>query len=55
MSDTDLDAAVSEFLETADTVLAEYDQGYMDADAALAVLESRIADLRDAHDETVHQ
>jgi len=40
--------AVSAFLSGADNVYGEYDQGYMDADAALSVLSSRIDDLRDA-------
>lgn len=45
------DEAVEEFLEAADDVLGEYEQGYMDADAALSRLSVRIEDLRDAVDE----
>ena len=40
--------AVATFLSGADDVYDEYDRGYVDADAALAVLSSRIDDLRDA-------
>ncbi|QZP39157.1 hypothetical protein [Halobaculum magnesiiphilum] len=40
--------AVAAFLAGADDVYEEYDQGYMDADAALSILSSRIDDLRDA-------
>jgi hypothetical protein len=43
----DLDDAVAEFLEEADAVYGEYDQGYMDADAALSLLSSRIEELRE--------
>lgn len=54
MSDSDeMDAAemheaVAEFLSGADDVYGEYDQGYMDADAALSLLSGRIDDLREA-------
>lgn len=46
----ELNEAVAAFLAGADSVYGEYDQGYMDADAALSVLSSRIDDLRDAAD-----
>ena len=42
------DEAVADFLDDADTVLSEYDQGYMDADAALSRLTVGIDDLRAA-------
>lgn len=42
----ELEASVEEFLDDADHVLSEYEQGYMDADAALSVLEGHIDDLR---------
>ena len=44
------DEAVADFLDDADTVLSEYDQGYMDADAALTRLISSIDDLRAARE-----
>lgn len=47
MSDDETEAAVEEFLAAADTVYGEYDQGYMDADAALSLLETRIETLRE--------
>ncbi|MEZ3115120.1 hypothetical protein RYH80_04195 [Halobaculum sp. MBLA0147] len=47
----ELDDAVTAFLDEADAVYAEYDQGYMDADAALSRLESAIDDLHEAHEE----
>ncbi|MFC6785943.1 hypothetical protein ACFQFH_08555 [Halobaculum halobium] len=42
--------AASAFIASADDVYDDYDRGYVDADAALAVLSSRIDDLRDAVD-----
>ena len=45
------DEAVEAFLAAADDVLGEYEQGYMDADAALSRLEVEIEDLRDAYGE----
>ena len=46
---SELDDAVERFLDDADTVFGEYDQGYMDADAALSLLRSQIEDLEDEH------
>lgn len=48
---TDTEEAVETFLTEADTVYGEYEQGYMDADAALARLESALSELRDATEE----
>lgn len=45
---TDLEDAVSEFLREADAVYEDYERGYVDADAALATLESHIEELTDA-------
>ncbi|QLG62374.1 hypothetical protein [Halorarum salinum] len=42
------DEAVEAFLAEADDVLGEYEQGYMDADAALSRLSNAVEDLRDA-------
>ena len=42
------EAAVETFLAAADDVLDEYEQGYMDADAALAQLEMHIEQLRES-------
>ncbi|MFC7070258.1 hypothetical protein [Halobaculum lipolyticum] len=41
---------VATFLGEADDVYDEYDKGYVDADAALSVLASSLADLRAAAD-----
>ena len=49
MSD-DLETAVETFLSEAETVFGEYEQGYMDADAALSRIEASLEPLRDAHD-----
>jgi hypothetical protein len=43
----DLAESVEEFLNDSQTVLREYEQGYMDADATLSVLEGHIDDLRE--------
>ena len=45
------DEAVAEFLDAADTVYEEYDQGYMNADVALSQLGARIEALREATEE----
>lgn len=44
------DEAVEGFLAAADEVLGEYEQGYMDADAALSRLQVRIEELRDEYE-----
>ncbi|WP_224449749.1 hypothetical protein [Haloprofundus salilacus] len=46
----ELESTVETFLEDADDVLGEYEQGYMDADAALGLLQSHIEDLRDEYE-----
>jgi hypothetical protein len=45
---TDTDEAVAAFLAEADTIYSEYDEGYMDADAALRRLRTEIDDLEAA-------
>lgn len=44
---SNLEDAVAEFLQDADTVYSEYDKGYMDADAALSRLENAVETLRE--------
>lgn len=46
----DLEDDVAEFLERADAVVDDYEKGYMHADAAMAQLEDRIEDLREAYE-----
>jgi hypothetical protein len=48
MTDTSEREAVEQFLRRADRVYDEYDEGYVDADAALATLERHVEDLRAA-------
>ncbi len=48
MSDTD--AAVETFLDDAEIVFEEYDQGYMNPDIALERLRGHIEDLDEARD-----
>jgi hypothetical protein len=48
---SEIDDAVEEFLENADTVYGEYDQGYADADATLRRLKRHIEDLRETHED----
>lgn len=50
MSD-DLEEAVETFLSDAESVYREYEQGYMDADAALSTLEMHVDSLREAAEE----
>ncbi|MFB6193640.1 MAG: hypothetical protein ABEI75_01125 [Halobaculum sp.] len=49
MSD-ELRPAVESFLADAETVFEEYDQGYMDADAALSRIEASYRELRETHE-----
>lgn len=42
---TDADERIDAFLDEAETILGEYDQGYMDADAALRRLRAHIEEL----------
>lgn len=51
MSDDELEDEVETFLQGADAVYSEYEQGYMDADAALQTLSSHIEALREAAEE----
>lgn len=45
------DDAVKTFLRASKKVYKEYDQGYMDADAALSLLETHIEELRENAEE----
>jgi hypothetical protein len=44
----ELEDAVETFLRNADGVYGEYEQGYVDADAALSMLEGHLEELREA-------
>ena len=44
----DPEPAVETFLDKADSVFADYENGYTDPDAALAVLESHVDALRES-------
>ena len=46
----DTEAAVADFLDAAERVYDEYDDGYIDADAALSRLGDHVSTLRDAHE-----
>lgn len=48
---TDLEAAVSEFVDDADAVLSEYERGYVDADVALSRMERHVETLRERLEE----
>ena len=39
--------AIDEFLSDADEILEEYDEGYLDADAAISRIEVAVETLRD--------
>lgn len=47
-NDGDLRTAVDRFLDDAETVYGEYERGYVDADAALSMLERHVETLRTA-------
>jgi hypothetical protein len=44
----DTETAVETFIEQADAVFEDYENGYTDPDAALATLESHVESLREA-------
>ncbi len=46
----ELEVAIEAFLDDAETVFDEYEQGYMDADAALTNLQSAIEDFVDEYE-----
>ena len=46
--DSETERAVERFFDDADRALAEYDDGYADADATLRLLRGHIEDLRAA-------
>lgn len=48
---SDLEPAVREFLEDAETVFDEYEQGYVDADVALQRLTNHVDNLEAAVEE----
>lgn len=47
----ELEDAVETFLADVDAAHAEYEQGYADADATLALVMSHVGDLRDAYED----
>ncbi|WP_254543518.1 hypothetical protein [Halomarina pelagica] len=46
----DTDDALRTFLRRADEIIHEYDNGYMDADAAMSAMETYVEDLRETVD-----
>lgn len=52
MTTDTLDVAVQRFLDRTESALQDYDQGYADADATLAVVRTHIDELAAAADET---
>jgi hypothetical protein len=48
--DDDIPEAVAEFLDAAERVYDEYDDGYVDADTALSQLGDHVSTLRDAYE-----
>ncbi|MFB6101289.1 MAG: hypothetical protein ABEJ73_01845 [Haloplanus sp.] len=53
MASDDIDTEVETFLDAAERVYDEYDDGYVDADAALSQLGDHISALRDAYENDV--
>ncbi|GAB3310388.1 MULTISPECIES: hypothetical protein [Haloplanus] len=51
MASDDLDAEVAAFLDAAERVYDEYDDGYVDADSALSQLGDHVSTLRDAYED----
>ncbi|SEO86098.1 hypothetical protein SAMN04487948_10625 [Halogranum amylolyticum] len=50
MSD-EMPQPVATFLQNAESVYDEYDEGYIDPDAALSVLGDHITELRDSYED----
>ncbi|WP_336025382.1 hypothetical protein [Halobellus salinisoli] len=46
----DIDDAVAQFLSDVDAAHDDYDRGYTDADATLAVVMNHVETLRDIHE-----
>jgi hypothetical protein len=44
-------APVAEFVDAAEQIYYEYNEGYLDPDAALSRLGDHVADLRDAYED----
>lgn len=51
MGEEDLEEAVETFLDGSEAALAEYDQGYVDADATVSVIRTHIEALENAVEE----
>ncbi|WP_191965447.1 MULTISPECIES: hypothetical protein [Haloferax] len=49
MSD-ELDDAVAQFLSDYNSAMSEYENGYVDADATLSVIDSHVEELREARE-----
>jgi hypothetical protein len=47
---SELETEVERFLDSVERVYDEYDDGYIDADAALSRLGDHVSDLRDAYE-----
>lgn len=50
MTDDEMPPPVETFLEQVEGVYLEYDEGYLDPDAALSVLGDHVSELRDAYE-----
>lgn len=48
--DTDIEAAVQQFVDDAEDAYGEYDQGYADADAVLRLLRNHLDQLKNELD-----
>lgn len=49
--ESDLEAAVGEFIDEAERIYYEYNEGYLDPDAALSRLGDHVSELRDEYEE----
>jgi hypothetical protein len=50
MADDEITEAVDEFLDRAESVFHDYDEGYVDPDAALSRLGDHVSELRDVYE-----
>lgn len=50
-TETEPPEAVAEFIDAAEDIYYEYNEGYLDPDAALSRLGDHVAELRDTYEE----
>ena len=55
MTETELREAVETFLTDYKQAMSEYDQGYVDADATLSVVDTHVTELQEVAEESAQE